>query len=47
MSELKACFCMSCMRHSDSFTDRDLDFLKDKTRLPKRTGLDEFFWSGK
>ncbi len=42
---MKAYFCVKCMRHSDSFTNFDLYFLKNKPRLANHTGLDEFLWS--
>lgn len=44
--ELEICFCMKCMRHGDTLTEFDLNFLKGKKRLPSKSGLDEFFWSG-
>ena len=44
--ELEICFCMKCMKNADTFTDRDLDFLKGKKkRLPIHTDFDGMYWT--
>ena len=40
--KLEICFCIKCMRHGDTLTEFDLNFLKGKKRLPSKSDLDEF-----